>query len=215
MAARQHRPPEGHVVRSDRVDDARAKNRPKHHSTGPATTPAPSSTASSSSGSIRATRRQPASAAGGRRPARRAGSRCDTAESGAESASSDAEWCTRAGTGDHAAEAATVRFGVGVGGPVAALMLSALFALTACESTPRPALTPLETPTALQAAAPRVNSALGEDRNRLPVFESRAVGKAPAVPLPIPSGAAEDGEVTPGATSNIAIGPAAVGSGAQ
>jgi len=89
-----------------------------------------------------------------------------------------------------------VRFGVGVGGPVAALMLSALFALTACESTPRPALTPLETPTALQAAAPRVNSALGEDRNRLPVFESRAVGKAPAVPLPIPSGAAEDGEVT-------------------
>ena len=89
-----------------------------------------------------------------------------------------------------------MRFGVGVGGQLAALMLSALLALTACERPPPPVLAPLDAPGALQPAAPRVNSALGEDRARLPVFESRAVGKAPAVPLPVSSGSGQDGDVT-------------------
>src|SRR5437660_1023213 len=75
-------------------------------------------------------------------------------------------------------------------------MLSALLALTACERPPPPVLAPLDAPGALQPAAPRVNSALGEDRARLPVFESRAVGKALAVPLPVSSGSGQDGEVT-------------------
>ena len=85
---------------------------------------------------------------------------------------------------------------MGGGRPVAALMLSALFALTGCERPSPPVLAPLDAPGALQPAAPRVNSALGEDRARLPVFESRAVGRAPAVPLPIPTGNDQDGDVT-------------------
>ncbi|TMK26881.1 MAG: type II secretion system protein GspD [Alphaproteobacteria bacterium] len=89
-----------------------------------------------------------------------------------------------------------MRFEVGGGRQLAALMLSALLALTACERPPPPVLAPLDAPGALQPAAPRVNSALGEDRARLPVFESRAVGKALAVPLPVSSGSGQDGDVT-------------------
>jgi general secretion pathway protein D len=81
-------------------------------------------------------------------------------------------------------------------GREAALMLSALLALTACERPSPPVLAPLDAPGALQPAAPRVNSALGEDRARLPVFESRAAGKALAVPLPVSSGNGQDGDVT-------------------
>jgi len=45
-----------------------------------------------------------------------------------------------------------------------------------------PALTPLETSSALQPAAPRVNSVIPGDRERLTVFESRGAGSTPILP---------------------------------
>jgi general secretion pathway protein D len=92
-----------------------------------------------------------------------------------------------------------MRLSSGRGRPLAALITLALITLalltlTACEGRPSPALTPLETPSALQPAAPRVNSVIGENRNQLPVFESRGV--APAVPNlpPLPPGSADEPE---------------------
>ena len=89
-----------------------------------------------------------------------------------------------------------MRFGLRGGRPVPALMLAALLALTACENRESPVLTPLDAPNALQPAAPRVNSVIADNRDRLPVFESRGAARAPAVPLPIPTGNDEPGEVT-------------------
>jgi general secretion pathway protein D len=77
------------------------------------------------------------------------------------------------------------------------LIALALAALSACESGPPPALTPIETPSALQPAAPRVNSVIPGDRERLTVFESRGAGSTPILPPLRPSGAeTEKGEVT-------------------
>ena len=68
--------------------------------------------------------------------------------------------------------------------------------LAACQgSSPIPTLAPLEAPSALQAAAPRVSSVIPGDRNRTQVFESP--GTRPAPPLPRPDGApGEAGDVT-------------------
>jgi general secretion pathway protein D len=78
----------------------------------------------------------------------------------------------------------------------AALLAISLFVLTACERGPPPALVPLETPTALQPAAPRVSSVISGDRNRLPVFESRGGAPVPNVPPPPSSTADTLGDVT-------------------
>ncbi len=72
-----------------------------------------------------------------------------------------------------------MRSSPGRGRPLPALVAVALMALAGCESKPE-TLAPLGTPGALQPAAPRVNSVIQEDRNRLPVFEAR--GAAAAVP---------------------------------
>jgi general secretion pathway protein D len=87
-----------------------------------------------------------------------------------------------------------MRLASGRARPLAALIIVSLLTLTACEDRPSPALTPLETPSALQPAAPRVNSVLGQDRNQQPVFESRGV--APAAPNlpPLPPGSADEPE---------------------
>jgi hypothetical protein len=62
-------------------------------------------------------------------------------------------------------------FSPGRGRPLPALVAVALLALASCEPKPD-VLVPLATPGALQPAAPRVNSVIREDRNRLPVFEA-------------------------------------------
>src|SRR5947208_14611982 len=90
-----------------------------------------------------------------------------------------------------------MRFFFGLGRPLPVLLPFAMLALAACEppSGP-PVLTPLATPGALQPAAPRVNSVIQENRDRLPVFEARSVPAA-AIAAPTPGGGAEEpGEVT-------------------
>jgi general secretion pathway protein D len=65
------------------------------------------------------------------------------------------------------------------------VLIAAAIGLAACQGpSPAPTLTPLEAPSALQAAAPRVNSVIPGDRHRTPVFESP--GARPAPPLPPP-----------------------------
>src|SRR5947208_616071 len=90
-----------------------------------------------------------------------------------------------------------MRFFFGLGRPLPVLLPFAMLALAACEppSGP-PVLTPLATPGALQPAAPRVNSVIQENRDRLPVFEARSVPAA-AIAAPTPGGGAEEpGDVT-------------------
>jgi len=71
-------------------------------------------------------------------------------------------------------------------------------ALAGCEAKPPETLAPLGTPGALQPAAPRVNSAIEGDRNRLPVFEARAAAAAtPSLAEPPSSAAgAQIGDIT-------------------
>src|SRR5438067_2922081 len=90
-----------------------------------------------------------------------------------------------------------MRFFFGRGRPLPGLLPFAMLALAACEpASGPPVLTPLATPGALQPAAPRVNSVIQENRNRLPVFEARGVPAA-AIAAPTPGGGAEEpGEVT-------------------
>ncbi len=88
-----------------------------------------------------------------------------------------------------------MRFSPGRGRPLPALFAVALLALAGCE--PRPdVLAPLGTPGALQPAAPRVNSVIQEDRNRLPVFEARGAATNPALAEPPPSAGAQTGDIS-------------------
>jgi general secretion pathway protein D len=78
-----------------------------------------------------------------------------------------------------------------------ALVFSGLFTLTACEAPPSPpALAPLEAPSALQRAAPRVNSVIREGRDRLPVFESPGVPTPATAVLTPAGGATEPGDIS-------------------
>jgi general secretion pathway protein D len=67
--------------------------------------------------------------------------------------------------------------------------------LASCEPKPD-VLVPLATPGALQPAAPRVNSVIREDRNRLPVFEARGAAGNPAVAEPPPSAGEQTGDIS-------------------
>jgi general secretion pathway protein D len=70
-----------------------------------------------------------------------------------------------------------------------------LLALASCEPKPD-VLVPLATPGALQPAAPRVNSVIQEDRNRLPVFEARGAAANPALAEPPPSAGEQTGDIS-------------------
>lgn len=68
--------------------------------------------------------------------------------------------------------------------------------LAGCQSLPLPSLEPLLQPAALQAAPPRVNSAIPADR-RKPIFEDRGTASGPAATLRLPPGAdTQGGDVT-------------------
>jgi general secretion pathway protein D len=86
-------------------------------------------------------------------------------------------------------------FSPGRGRPLPALVAVALLALASCEPKPD-VLVPLATPGALQPAAPRVNSVIREDRNRLPVFEARGAAGNPAVAEPPPSAGEQTGDIS-------------------
>jgi len=84
-------------------------------------------------------------------------------------------------------------------GSRSALVAITLFALAACDSPlPPPALTPLETPSALQPAAPRTNSTIQPDRGQAAVFEARGVPSVPVLPAAATASttAIESGDVT-------------------
>ncbi len=84
-------------------------------------------------------------------------------------------------------------------GSRSALVAITLFALAACDSPlPPPALTPLETPSALQPAAPRTNSTIQPDRGQAAVFEARSVPSVPVLPAAATASttAIESGDVT-------------------
>lgn len=83
----------------------------------------------------------------------------------------------------------------GRGRPLPAIALVALISLAACEGSP-PALNPLEQPTKVQAAEPRVSSAIPSDRTRLPSFEARGKATAPVLAPPPPGVSGRGGEVT-------------------
>src|SRR5215468_6453194 len=58
--------------------------------------------------------------------------------------------------------------------------------LTACQQPAQPGLEPLEVPSNLQAAEPRVNSSIPVDRSRERAFVDTAPAKVPGVPPPQP-----------------------------
>ncbi|HJZ14108.1 MAG TPA: secretin N-terminal domain-containing protein, partial [Stellaceae bacterium] len=57
-------------------------------------------------------------------------------------------------------------------------------------------LAPLEAPSKLQAAEPRINGAIPSGRDRVPDFEARGAQTVPALAAPPPRGAAQAGDVT-------------------
>jgi general secretion pathway protein D len=62
----------------------------------------------------------------------------------------------------------------------------ALILVTACQLPSQPGLEPLEQPTTLQAAEPRISGAIPTDRSRQRAFEERGVPTAPAARPPQP-----------------------------
>jgi len=69
--------------------------------------------------------------------------------------------------------------------------------LAGCETLPPLGLTPLGQPGALQAAPPRINSAIPADRNRRTAFEEHGVATAPAIaPPPAARASGQAGDVT-------------------
>ena len=71
-----------------------------------------------------------------------------------------------------------------------------LVLLGACQPSP-PGLEPLEEPKALEAAPPRVSSAIPTDRTRERAFEARGVPTTPAVaPPPTPGATGQAGDIT-------------------
>ena len=82
-------------------------------------------------------------------------------------------------------------------GPRSPVIAIALLALAACDSpSPPPALSPLQTPSALQPAAPRTNSIIQADSRQAAAFESRSVPGVPVVPPTTSAVAVESGDVT-------------------
>jgi general secretion pathway protein D len=67
--------------------------------------------------------------------------------------------------------------------------------LAGCEG-PSSVLAPLEAPSKLQAAEPRINGAIPSGRDRVPDFEARGAQTVPALAAPPPRGAAQAGDVT-------------------
>jgi len=70
--------------------------------------------------------------------------------------------------------------------------------LAACQAPAPPSLEPLEQPSNLQAAEPRVNSTIPIDRSRQRAFVASGPGPAPVVP-PVPPG------VTPGQSGDVTL----------
>ena len=69
--------------------------------------------------------------------------------------------------------------------------------LAGCETLPPLGLTPLGQPGALQAAPPRINSAIPADRDRRTAFEEHGVATAPAIaPPPAARASGQAGDVT-------------------
>ena len=69
--------------------------------------------------------------------------------------------------------------------------------LAGCQTFPSLGLAPLDEPTKLQAAPPRVNSAIPVNRNRAGVFEDRGAPSAPTVAAPaLPGPSEQAGDVT-------------------
>src|SRR5438270_228361 len=106
-----------------------------------------------------------------------------------------AECPAQPGAADQPGETAAMRFSPGRGRLLPALIAAALLALAGCEPKPD-VLVPLATPGALQPAAPRVNSVIQEDRNRLPVFEARTAAANPAIAEPPPSPGEQIGDIS-------------------
>jgi general secretion pathway protein D len=79
----------------------------------------------------------------------------------------------------------------------ALLLAGAAALLCACQSPSPPGLEPLEQPSNLQAAEPRVNSTIPTDRSRQRAFVERGAAAAPVAPPPSPGAAAgPSGDVT-------------------
>src|SRR5690349_218122 len=79
------------------------------------------------------------------------------------------------------------------------VVAAALALLAGCQAqTPSPpGLEPLEQPSSLQAAEPRVSGAIPRDRGRQRAFEERGVPSVPTVTQPAPTGVAgQAGDVT-------------------
>jgi general secretion pathway protein D len=73
----------------------------------------------------------------------------------------------------------------------------ALIAQTACQLPSQPGLEPLEQPSELQAAEPRVSGKIPIDRGRQRAFEERGVATAPMVAPPRPAGTTgQAGDIT-------------------
>ena len=76
-------------------------------------------------------------------------------------------------------------------------LAAALIVLAACQQPSPPGLEPLEQPSGLQTAPPRVNATIPNESSRQRAFEERGVAAAPPVPPPPPTvAAAQQGEVT-------------------
>jgi general secretion pathway protein D len=83
----------------------------------------------------------------------------------------------------------------GPGSLAPVLAFALLSFLGACEG-PEPALNPLEQPTRLQAAEPRVSGTIPSGRDRLPSFEARGRETTPVLAASAPGAPAQGGEVT-------------------
>jgi general secretion pathway protein D len=88
----------------------------------------------------------------------------------------------------------TFAFGRG-GWPLPATALVVIGLLAGCEELPPP-LTPLEPPTRLQAAEPRLSGAIPSGSDRLPSFEARGAPRTPVLSVPSPGVPGQGGDVT-------------------
>jgi len=86
-------------------------------------------------------------------------------------------------------------FQPGRGRPLPAICLALLGFLAACEGPAQPGLAPLEAPTRLQAAEPRVSGTIPSGRERLPSFEARGAASPPVLAPPPQGVAGQVGEV--------------------
>src|SRR3984957_9746687 len=79
----------------------------------------------------------------------------------------------------------------------ALIVICSVILLGCSEVSPAPEQIPSQPPGALQPAAPRINSEIPGDRNRLPVVEARGSSPAPSpVPPAADAGTPQSGDIT-------------------